>query len=65
MSIIQLLLLGTLSCVVNIRCQPFTPSKTNNYIAAEIEVNEKGDATIGDGNLGNVFAQEKIVQKIV
>ena len=56
MDIIQILLLGTLTFSANVKCQSFLPSKTNNYFPAVIELDEKDDARIFDGNRGNVLA---------
>ena len=56
MKIMQILLLGTLSFVANIKCESFPPSKTNNYLPVDIEVDEKGDARIADGIKGNVLS---------
>ena len=56
MKIIQIFLLGTLSFVANIKCHSFSPSKTNNYLPAKIEVDEKDDASISDGSRGKVLS---------
>ena len=55
MKIIQILLLGTLSFAANIKCQSYPPSKTNNYLPADIEVDEKDGARIADGYRGNAL----------
>ncbi len=55
MKIIQILLLGTLSFAVNIKCQSYPPLKIKNYLPADIEVDEKGGARITEGNRGNVL----------
>ena len=55
MRIVQILLYVILSCIVNTKCNLFPPSMTNNYLPAEIEVDEKDDMRVADGNIGNVL----------
>ena len=50
MKILQTLMLGTLSCAVNIKCQPFSLSNTNSFPPAENEVDGKIDGRIEGGN---------------
>ena len=63
MRILQILLLGSLSCVFSIKCQPFVPSKSNNYHPVEIEVGEKSNARIGGGNGVNTYAAFSVRRK--
>ena len=65
MKVIQILLFGTLSFAANIKCQSFPPSKTINYLPADIEVDEKDDARIADGNRVDAYAVYNITSKRV
>merc|ERR1712080_339590 len=50
------LLLGTLSCVVNIKCQPFPTSKINSYFSTDIKSNAKDEFGITAGDRGTIYA---------
>ena len=53
---IQILVLGTLLSVANIKCQPSPLSTTNNDPAANIVIEGSRDARIADDNGGNILA---------
>ena len=63
MKILQIFLLGALSCILNIKCQPFAPSTSNNHLPAEVGVDKKSNTKTEAINGVNTYAAYNVRRK--